>query len=50
MSLLHNTSNNVAVLQMYKQWCSGEFSLVGTLAWYYGHIPYRYGGGGGRAE
>ena len=29
------------------QWCSGKCSLVGTLAWHYGHIPYRYGGGGG---
>ena len=31
------------------QWCSGKFSLVGMLAWHYGHIPYRYqsGGGGG---
>ena len=29
------------------QWCSGKFSLVGTLAWHYCHIPYRYRGGGG---
>ena len=29
------------------QWCSGKFSLVGTLAGHYGHIPYRYRGGGG---
>ena len=29
------------------QWCSGKFSLVGTLTWHYGHIPYRYQGGGG---
>ena len=31
------------------QWCSGKFSLVGTRAWPYGHIPccYRGGGGGG---
>ena len=30
------------------QWCSGNFSLVGTLAWH-GHIYYCYrGGGGGR--
>ena len=29
------------------QWCSGKFSLVGTLAWHYGHLPYRYRGGGG---
>ena len=35
------------------QWCSGKFSLVGTLTWHYGqsltptHIPYRYEGGGG---
>ena len=28
------------------QWCSGKFSLVGTLAWHYGHIPYRYRGVG----
>ena len=27
--------------------CSGKFSLVGTLTWHYGHIPYRYQGGGG---
>ena len=26
--------------------CSGKFSLVGTLAWHYGHISYRYRGGG----
>ena len=33
------------------QWCSGKFSLVGTLAWHYGHIPYRYqSGGGGSGE
>ena len=29
------------------QWCSGKFSLVGTLAWHYGRISYRYRGGGG---
>ena len=30
------------------QWCSGKTSLVGTLAWHdYGHISYRYRGGGG---
>ena len=29
------------------QWCSGKFSLVGTLTWHYGHIPYCYRGGGG---
>ena len=29
------------------QWCSGKFSLVGTLAWHHGHIPYRYRGEGG---
>ena len=29
------------------QWCSGKFSIVGTLAWHYGHIPYRYWVGGG---
>ena len=28
------------------QWCSGKFSLVGTLTWHYGHIPYRYRGWG----
>ena len=32
------------------QWCSGKFSLVGTLAWHYGHISYRYRGGGGVPE
>ena len=32
----------------FRQWCSGKFSLVGTLAWqYYGHTPYHYGEGGG---
>ena len=34
-------------LASYNQWCSGKFSLVGTLAWHSGHIPYRYRGGGG---
>ena len=33
------------------QWSSGKFSIVGTLAWPYGHIPfhlyrYRWRGGG----
>ena len=32
---------------LYTQWCSGKFSLVGTLTWHYGHIPYRYRGGKG---
>ena len=32
---------------MFNQLCSGKFSLVGTLAGHYGHIPYRYRGGGG---
>ena len=27
-----------------EQWCSGKFSLVGTLAGHYGHIPYCYRG------
>ena len=31
----------------FNQWCSGKFSLVRTLAWHYGHISYRYRGGGG---
>ena len=31
----------------YEQWCSGNFSLVGTLTWHYGHIHYHYWGGGG---
>ena len=32
------------------QWCSGKITLVGTLAWHYGHISYRYRGGGGVPE
>ena len=35
----------IVIIQI--QWCSGKFSLVGTLAWHYGHISYRYRGGGG---
>ena len=35
------------ITQAYMQWCSGKFSLVGTLTWHYGHIPNRYRGGGG---
>ena len=31
---------NVAIFWHYKQWCSGNFSLVGTLALHY------LGGGG----
>ena len=31
------------------QWCNGNFSLVGTLTWHYGHIHYHYRGGGGGA-
>ena len=30
-----------------QQWCSGKISLVGTLAWRYSHIPFRYRWGGG---
>ena len=42
LSILHNVSES-------HQWCSGNFSLVGTLTWHYGHIHYHYwGGGGGR--
>ena len=34
----------------YLQWCSGNFSLVGTLTWHYGHRHYHYWGGGGGAS
>ena len=37
----------IASVTHYMQWCSGKISLVGTLAGHYGHIPYRYRGGGG---
>ena len=42
-----HTQLAVTVERRHSQWCSGEFSLVGTLTWHYGHIPYRYQGGGG---
>ena len=29
------------------QWCSGKFSFVGTLAWYYRYRGEENGGGGG---
>ena len=39
--------SSIAYLNTLPQLCSGKFSLVGTLAWHYGHISYRYRGGGG---
>ena len=39
-------SNYVSIIMTRNQWCSGKFSLVGTLAWYYGYIPIVIGGGG----
>ena len=48
LNICHTYSTEHSLL--YNQWCSGNFSLVGTLTWHYGHIHYHYRGGGGVPE
>ena len=46
MHMCITATANVNIALGRNQWCNGKFSLVGTLAWHYGHIPYRCPEGG----